>query len=134
MVCTAPRTLRDCAPSALLGVSVQPLNFTVRPQTSEMTKTPLRTAAIFCLAIWVAIWLMFLFMRLSPLDIRGIPAVGVFVLVALAVALLAPIMATGLAAVALVRQPRVPVNWLTFGCAVAALLGQVFLFLSSRWL
>lgn len=97
-------------------------------------KASLRTAAISCLAIWVGIWLMFLLMRLSPFDIRGIPGVGIFMLVALAVAVLAPIVATGLAAAALVRQHRVPVNWLTFGCAVAALVGQAFLFLSSRWL
>jgi hypothetical protein len=99
-----------------------------------MAKASLRTASISCLAIWVGIWLMFLLMRLSPFDIRGIPGVGIFVLVALAVALLTPIAATGLAAAALVRQRGVPVNWLTFGCAVAVLLGQVFLFLSSRWL
>jgi hypothetical protein len=99
-----------------------------------MAKASLRTASISCLAIWMGIWVMFLLMRLSPFDIRGIPGVSIFVLVALAVALLAPIAATGLAAAALVRQRRVPVNWLTFGYAVAALLGQVSLFLSSRWL
>jgi len=94
----------------------------------------LRTASISCLAIWVAIWLLFLLLRLSPLDIRNIPGVGMLMLVALAVALVAPIVATGLAGAALVREPRVPLNLLTFGCAVAALLGQVFLFLISSWL
>jgi hypothetical protein len=43
-------------------------------------------------------------------------------------------LATGLAAAALFRQPRTPLNLLIFGCAVAALLGQVFLFLITRWL
>jgi hypothetical protein len=38
-------------------------------------------------------------------------------LIALAVALVAPIVATGLAGAALVREPRVPLNLLTFGCA-----------------
>jgi hypothetical protein len=38
-----------------------------------MSKVSLRTASIACLAIWVATWLLFLLMRLSPLDIRSIP-------------------------------------------------------------
>jgi hypothetical protein len=94
----------------------------------------LRTASIYCLAIWLAIWLLFLLMGLSPLDIRNIPGIGMVTLIALVVALVAPILATGLAGAALVRQPRAPLNLLTFGCAIAALLGQVFLFLISRWL
>jgi hypothetical protein len=72
--------------------------------------------------------------RLSPLDIRSIPGIGMVTLVALGVALLAPIVAMGLAGAALARQPRVPLNWLTFGCAIAALFGQGLLFLISRWL
>lgn len=99
-----------------------------------MAKASLRTASIYCLLIWMGIWLIFLLVRLAPFDIRAIPGVGVFFFVALAVALLAPIVATGLAAAALVRQHRVPVNWLTLGCALAALLGQLLLFLSSGWL
>ena len=99
-----------------------------------MAKASLRTASIFCLALWVAIWLLFLLMRLSPLDIRGIPGIGMIMLIALAIALMAPIVATGLAGAALVRQPRALLNLLTFGCAIAALLGQVFLFPISRWL
>jgi hypothetical protein len=99
-----------------------------------MAKVSLRTASISCLAIWLAIWLLFLLMSLSPLDIRNIPGIGMIMFVALMVALVAPIVATGLAGAALVRQPRAPLNLLTFGCAVAALLGQTFLFLVSRWL
>jgi len=99
-----------------------------------MVKASLRTASISCLAIWAAVWLLFLLMRLSPLDIRSIPAIGMVTLVALGIALLAPIVATGLAGAALVRQPRVPPNWLTLGCAIAALLGQGLLFLISKWL
>jgi hypothetical protein len=98
-----------------------------------MVETPLRTASIFCLAIWAAIWLLFLLMRLSPLDIRSIPGIGMIMLVALGVVLLAPIVATGLGA-ALVRRHRVPLNWLILGCAIAALFGQGLLFLISRWL
>jgi len=99
-----------------------------------MARASLRTASIYCLALWVAIWLLFLLMRFSPLDIRDIPGIGMIMLIAFAVALVAPIVATGLAGAALVRQPRVFLNLLVFGCAIAALLGQVFLFLISRWL
>jgi membrane protein DedA with SNARE-associated domain len=73
-------------------------------------------------------------MRFSPLDIRQIPGIGIMMLIALAVALVTPILATGLAAAALIRQPRAPLNLLVFGCAIAAFLGQVLLFLISRWL
>jgi len=99
-----------------------------------MAKTSLRTTSIYCLAIWAAIWLLFLLMRLSSFDIRVIPGIGPVMLIALVVALVAPIVATGIAGAALVRQPRIPLNWLTFGCAIAALLGQVLLFMISRWL
>ena len=99
-----------------------------------MVKASLRTGSIFCLGIWAAVWLLFLLMRLSPLDIRSIPGIGMIMLVALGVALLAPIVATALAGAALVRQPRVPLNWLTLGCTIAAVFGQGLLFLISRWL
>jgi hypothetical protein len=99
-----------------------------------MPKVSLRTASIACLAIWLAIWLLFLLIRLSPVDIRTIPGIGIVMLIALAAVLIAPIVAAGLAGAALVRQPRAPLNLLTFGCALVALFGQVLLFLSSRWL
>jgi hypothetical protein len=99
-----------------------------------MTKTSLRTASLCCLTIWAALWLLFLLMRFSPLDIRNIPGIGPIMLVALGVVLLAPIVATVLAAAAAVRQPRVPLNWLTFGCAIAVLLGQALLFFITRWM
>lgn len=97
-------------------------------------KSWFRTASICCLALWAAIWLLFLLMRFSPFDFRGIPGLGVLVLTALAVALLAPVVAIGLAGAALLRQPRAPQNLLTLGCAIAALIGQVLLFLITRWL
>ena len=100
----------------------------------SMAKASLRTAAIYCLALWAAIWLLFLLMRLSPFDIRGIPGIGMVTLIALALALVAPMVATVLAGAALIRQPRTPPNLLTFWCAIAALVGQVTLFLISRWL
>jgi len=99
-----------------------------------MIKAPLRTASIACLVIWAAVWLLFLVMRVSPLDIRTIPGIGMIMLGALGVALLAPIVAAVLAGAALVRQPRVRLNWLTLGCAIAAFFGQGFLFLITRWM
>ena len=99
-----------------------------------MAKTSLRTAAMSCLAIWAAIWLMFLVMRFSTLDMRVVPGIGPIMLMALVVVLVAPIVATGIAGAALVRQPRLPMNWLTFGCAIIALLGQVRLIMISTWL
>ena len=94
----------------------------------------MRMASIGCLAVWAVIWLLFLVMRLSTLDIRGFPGIGFVMLGAFAVAVLAPIVAAALAGIALVRQARVPRNWLLFGCAIAALLGQGLLFLITRWL
>ena len=99
-----------------------------------MAKTALRTASIVCLVIWAAIWLLFILMRLSSLDIRSIPDAGRVVFIALAVALLAPIAATGFAGAALALHPRVPRDRLVLGWAVAAFFGQVFLFLITRWL
>lgn len=99
-----------------------------------MVKTSLRTAAIICLVIWAVIWLLFIAVRLSPFDIRGVPGAGKDLLIALAVALLSPIVATALAAAALARQPRLPRDRLLLGWAIAAFFGQAILFLITRWL
>jgi hypothetical protein len=100
----------------------------------ETAKTSLRMAAIYCLAIWAVIWLLFLLMRVSSFDIRIIPGIGPVMLIALVVVLMAPVVAMGVAGASVLRQPRLPLNWLIFGCAVAALLCQVFLFTITRWL
>lgn len=94
----------------------------------------LRTASLTCVAIWAAIWLLFLALRFSSLDVRYIPGAGSFLLSALVISVLAPFVAAGLAAAALLRAPRVPLNWLTLGAAVAALCCQSLLFLSTRWM
>jgi hypothetical protein len=99
-----------------------------------MAKTTLRTASIYCLALWVAVWLLFLLIRLSSFDIRIIPGIGPVMLLALVVALVAPMVAIGIAGAVLFRQPRVPLNWLIFGCAVAAFVGQGALFAITKWL
>jgi hypothetical protein len=98
-----------------------------------MANKVLRTASIFCLAIWLAIWLGFLLMRFSRFDMRSIPGIGSIMLVTIGIALVAPILAAGLAGVALVRQYR-HLDLLILGCALAAFLGQVLLFLITRWL
>jgi amino acid permease len=99
-----------------------------------MAKWSLRTASIYCLAVWLAIWFLFLVIRLSSFDIRVIPGIGPVMLLALVVALVAPIVAMGVAGAALLRQPRVPLNWLIFGCAIAAFVGQGVLFTITKWL
>jgi len=33
----------------------------------------------------------------------------------------------------LVWQPRVPLNWVVLGCAIAAFFGQALLFFIFRW-
>ena len=99
-----------------------------------MANMSLRKASILCLMIWLAIWFVFMLMRFSPLDIRIIPGIGILLLVSLAVALLAPIVATTLAAAALLRQPRDPKDLMTIGCSFAALVGQMYLFAITKWL
>jgi hypothetical protein len=101
---------------------------------AEMAKPSLRAASLYCLGTWAAIWLLFMLIRFSSFDIRVIPGIGPVMLFALAFVWIAPAVATGLAGVALIRQPRVRQNWLAFGCALAALVGQAFLFNASRWL
>jgi hypothetical protein len=87
-----------------------------------------------CVAIWAAVWLLFLLLRFSSLDVRNIAGAAGILLGALVLSVSAPIVAVGLAAAALVRGSRMLANWLTLGFASAALCGQAFLFLSSRWL
>ncbi len=99
-----------------------------------MANTSLPSASIACLVIWLAIWLLFLVMRFSTFDFWSIPGAGFVMLTPFAVVLVAAVAATELATAALVRQRQVPVNWLTFGCALAALFGQVMLFLISCWI
>lgn len=98
-----------------------------------MARNSLRTASVACLVIWAAIWILFLTIRVSHVDIRVIPGIGFVMLTALVIAFLTPIVAIVLAGAALYRQPGAP-NLLTLGCAIAALFGQALLFLMSRWL
>ena len=101
--------------------------------TSEMAKVSLRNASIFCLAMWAAIWCVFVLLRFSTFDIRDVPGIGAIMLTALAVVFLAPFVAAGLSAAAVFVRPREVLNWLALGCAVAILFGQALLFLVSGW-
>jgi hypothetical protein len=112
------------------SVNASTLSLGIKP----MAKESLRSASGFCLAIWVAVWLLFLLLRFSTLDIRVVPGAGPIMLIALAATFFAPIAATGLAAAALFRQPGAPLGWLLFGFGIAALFTQVFVFSNSRWL
>ena len=69
---------------------------------AKMAKTSLRAASIYCLALWAAIWLVFLVIRFSTFDIRVIPGIGPIMLIALVVAMAAPIVA---AVTLAVRRP-----------------------------
>jgi hypothetical protein len=97
-------------------------------------KTTLKTVSIACLAVWAAIWCLFMLIRFSGFDIRVIPGIGPIMLVALGVAILAPVVAIGVAAVALVRQPRATLSWLILGGAVAACLLVGLIFAATKWL
>ncbi len=99
-----------------------------------MAKPSLRSASIYCLTIWAVIWLMFMMMRFSPFDLRVLPGIGPVLLLALIVVWLAPLAATAIAGAAIIRQPRIPLNWLIFGCAIIAFLGQMQLFTMSGWM
>jgi hypothetical protein len=99
-----------------------------------MAKTLLRTAAFAALVLWALIWVLFMGVRFSSLDVAALPVFHVLLPLALVCVLLAPVMAVGLAAAALIWKPRLLKDWIALGCAVAAVFGQTFLFLVSRWL
>ncbi|HEX4377760.1 MAG TPA: hypothetical protein VHZ99_11480 [Steroidobacteraceae bacterium] len=99
-----------------------------------MASSKLTIASIVCLAIWVAVWVLFLFIRFSGVDIRLIPGIGIFMLSTLVVSFLAPVAATGLAVIALIRQPSVLLNWFCLLGGVTVMFGQALVFVSSRWL
>jgi hypothetical protein len=99
-----------------------------------VARASLKTASIYCLGIWVAVWLLFMLIRFSGLDIRVIPGIGPIMLIALVVAVVAPVVALGIAGVALIRRPRAVLGWLIVGCAVAACVVVVLIFAATKWL
>lgn len=99
-----------------------------------MNKWSLRNLSVLCLALWAAIWFVFLSIRFSSFDVRIVAGIGPIMLAMLVIALLAPVAAIVFAGTSLLRQPRMPLNWLALACAVAVFLGQGVLFAVSRWL
>jgi hypothetical protein len=99
-----------------------------------MAKTSLRRAAVYCLAIWAGVWILFLLIRISPFDIRFIPGIGPIMLMALVISVLAPVVAIGIAGAAVIREPRAGLNWLLLGGAIVALLGVMLIFSLTQWM
>jgi hypothetical protein len=132
-------TIKPCGRNRLAQVRIcgsrqRPLGAKIPIQNMPEAKTSLRKASLCCLAIWAAVGILFLAVRFAPFDIREIPGIGPIMLAGLGVALLAPVVAIGLAAAALVRQPRASLNWLALGCALIAMFGLGLLFMVTRWL
>jgi hypothetical protein len=94
----------------------------------------LKTVSIYCLCVWVAVWLMFMLIRFSGFDIRVIPGIGPIMLVALLVAVISPVLALGIASVSLIRRPRAVLGWVILGFAVAACFAVGFIFTATKWL
>jgi hypothetical protein len=101
---------------------------------SGMARSRSQNASLVSLAVWLAVWALFLAAALSSFDVRVIPGIGPLLLAALAASFLAPLVALGFAVGALTRNPRATLNWVLLACAAAAILGQSLLFATSRWL
>lgn len=99
-----------------------------------MTRPSLRSASVVCLVLWAALWVLFTVLRFSSLDIRRLPGAGPVMLGALAVVFVAPFVATVLAGVASLRQPRRVANWLILACAAAILVCQMMVFMVAAWM
>ena len=127
---SAPRYLALTPRNELLrSASASPLGI-----IRHMSRISIRAAAIWCLAIWAAVWCFFMVIRLSGFDIRIIPGIGPLMLVALAISVLAPVVAVGIAGASLIKRPRTVASWLILGCAVAACIIVAYIFEATRWL
>jgi hypothetical protein len=82
-----------------------------------VAKISLRTASIYCLVIWVAVWCLFMLIRFSGFDIRVIPGIGPILLMALVVSIIGPVVAIGIAGISVIRRARAALNWLILGCS-----------------
>jgi uncharacterized membrane protein (DUF441 family) len=101
---------------------------------TQFTKFNAARTAMYCLAVWLAVWAFFLAIRFSGLDARDLPAAGPLLLLCLAYAVLAPIAAGALSLVALIRQPRVRLGWIALALAIIAFVGQGAVFMATKWL
>lgn len=102
--------------------------------TDAPAKSPLRKAAIACIAVWVVIWVVFMLIRFSHVDVRVMPGVGPVLLMLLAAAGILPLAAAVLAVIAAIQQPKEPLSWMTLGGAIAVLCGQAVMFMANRWM
>jgi hypothetical protein len=99
-----------------------------------MSRSWLQSAAVVCISLWGAIWLLFIGVRFSSFDVSQHRSLGPVLLVLLLTVLVAPLAAIGFAIAAVVQRPAVLSNWITLGCAGAAFAGQALLFLITRWM
>jgi hypothetical protein len=99
-----------------------------------VAKISLKSASIYCLAIWAAVWCLFMLIRFSGFDIRVIPGIGPILLVALVVSIVGPLVAICIAVVSVIRRPSGTLNWLILGCAVAACIAVGLIFSETKWL
>jgi hypothetical protein len=99
-----------------------------------VAKVSLKSASIYCLASWAAVWCLFMLIRFSGFDIRVIPGIGPILLVALVVSIIGPLVAICIAVISLIRRPSGALNWLILGCAVAACIAVGFIFSETKWL
>jgi hypothetical protein len=90
--------------------------------------------AIAGLAIWVAIWIIFMLIRFSSFDIRTVPGAGPILLFMLVASGILPLATSVLAVVSAIQKPKDMLSWITLVCSVAALLGQAALFAAQKWM
>ena len=116
-------------PAAACGPSTSPSG--INP---GVAKASLRTASIYCLVVWAAVWCLFVLIRFTGFDIRVIPGIAPLMLVALVLSVIGPVVAIGLIGVALIQRPRAAVSWMILGGAVAACIAVGFIFAATKWL
>ncbi len=94
----------------------------------------MRKAAIACVGAWAGIWVVFMLIRFSGLDVRAIPGAGPILLLLFAASGILPLAASVLALVATIQDPKVRSNWIALAAAVAILCIQAFLFTANKWM
>lgn len=103
-------------------------------QTIPTTRWSLRKIAAACIAVWIVIWIIFMAIRFSTLDVRLIPGAGGMLLLMLTAAAALPLVATLLSVMATIQKPAAPMNWVTLGCSIGIMVGQVVMFTASKWM
>lgn len=99
-----------------------------------MMPTRLRRASLVCLAVWLVIWVLWMVMRFLPVDGRGIPGIGPFLLASLVGIFVAPLLSAGLAVICLIRRDRRPADWVVLAVSLAIIPGEMMVFQATAWL